>query len=330
MESPRAFFTPQLSTPLTPPIPIFRPSELSLDIDRTRREDVRGGVSTGYTNLDSYVTVRPGAPIFIAGSPYAGKSTFTKQILVNLSRLHGWRHCVYLGEEGSVADLTIDLVEMYTGRPARIHADDGTENPNAMGESEFIAAMTWVDDHFWIVNPDAADVDSFTIDMFFEWVRRCEVEQGIKFNTTVVDPWNDLVMDLDGKGGREDLFLADALKTVRDSSRTNERVDIIVTHIAAPHLKHVSDRGRRYAAPAEPYEWAGGQTWYRRAFTMILVYRPPSPDSIRMGKVAMETREGETWVMVQKVKPRGVGKVGTCRLWFDDARQQYTEEPPSE
>ena len=294
-----------------------------------RREDVRGGVSTGYASLDEYVTVRKGAPIFIAGSPYAGKSTFTKQLLINLSREHGWKHCVYLGEDGSVSELTLDLIEMFTGKPARLHDDSGKERGDALTEAEFFSAMTWVDDHFCIVDPDAATADVFTIDIFFGWVRQFEVANGIKFDTTVVDPWNDLSMDLTAKGGREDLFLADALKTVRDSSRSNERVDIVVTHIAAPALKHVSDRGRRYAAPAEPYEWAGGQTWHRRAFTMILVYRPPSPDSIRMGKNSLETRTGETWVMIQKVKPKGVGKIGTCRLWYDEKTNQYSETPPS-
>ncbi len=61
---------------------------------------------------------------------------------------------------------------------------------------------------------------------------------------------------------------------------------------------------------------------------MILVYRPPSPDSIRMGKTALETRTGETWVMIQKVKPKGVGKIGTCRLWYDAKANQYTETAP--
>ena len=321
-------FHPQKAQPLSSPLPIFKPSDRSLDIDYMRREDVRGGVSTGYASLDEYVTVRKGAPIFIAGSPYAGKSTFTKQLLINLSREHGWKHCVYLGEDGSVSELTLDLIEMFTGKPARLHDDSGKERGDALTEAEFFSAMTWVDDHFCIVDPDAATADVFTIDIFLGWVRQFEALHGIKFDTTVVDPWNDLSMDLGAKGGREDLFLADALKTVRDSSRANQRVDIVVTHIAAPALKHVSDRGRRYAAPAEPYEWAGGQTWHRRAFTMILVYRPPSPDSIRMGKTSLETRTGETWVMIQKVKPKGVGKIGTCRLWYDAKANQYTETAP--
>ena len=48
-----------------------------------------------------------------------------------------------------------------------------------------------------------------------------------------------------------------------------------------------------------------------------------------MGKNSLETRTGETWVMIQKVKPKGVGKIGTCRLWYDEKTNQYSETPPS-
>ena len=285
-------------------------------------------MSTGFASLDQFITIRPGFPLFMAGSPYAGKSLFAKQLLVNLSRLHGWKHCVYLGEDGNVADLTVDLAEMYVGKTARMLNDDGTDNPDAMSESEFISAVSWVDAHFFMCDPDALNIPSFDLATFYDWVAHCEHQHGVKFNTTVIDPWNDVDMDIAGKGGREDLFLADALKLVRDTSRKNDRVDILITHIAAPQTMYTSGSGRRYAAPAEPNQWAGGQTWHRRSYTMIMVYRPPAPDTIKMGRSEITTSRGESWIMVQKAKPRGVGKLGTCRLWFDPTTNQYAETPP--
>lgn len=318
-------FTSTTTHPTDTVVPIFKAEDKSLAIDTHRRKSVRRGVSTGWANLDEYMSVKRGAPLFIAGSPHAGKSQFTKALLVNLSKIHGWRHCVYLGEEGEVRDLTLDFVELYVGKPSRMKNDDGTDNEDAMSETEFTSAFLWVNEHFAFVSPDEADVGAFDIATFFSWVKTFEDETGMKFDTTVVDPWNDLAVDLHSKGGREDLFLADALKTVRDSSRINNRVDIVVTHIAAPYSKHVSDKGKRFAAPAEPYEWAGGQTWFRRAFVMLLVYRPPAPDSFRIGKFKAETVFGETWLLVQKAKPRGIGKVGMCRLKYDPKTNMYTE-----
>lgn len=318
------FMIPQIP-PKTHSAPIYRPEDKSLDIDINRRQTVRGGASTGFKCLDEYLTIKQGFPLFVAGAPHHGKTQFIKQLLVNLSRLHNWKHCVYLGEDGSIEDIAIELVEIYTGQPVRHHDDRGNEVENALGESEFINAFNWVNAHFWIVSPDDANVDTFDVTTFYQWVDEYESREGVKFNTTVIDPWNDLTFDLGSKGGREDLFLADALKVVRNQSRQHNRTDIVITHIAAPFAKHRTEGGRRFASPAEPYEWAGGQTWHRRAFTMLLVYRPPSPDTIRFGKVKFDTNVGESWIMIQKSKPRGVGKLGRAILYYDKAKNQYQE-----
>lgn len=313
-----------------PKSPIYRPEDRSLNIDVNRRQNIRGGVSTGFPKLDAYMTVKKGFPLFIAGAPHHGKTQFVKQLLVNLSKLHGWKHCIYLGEDGTVEDIVIELAEILTGRPVRHHDDTGKEISNALGEVEFINAFQWVNEHFWIVSPDEADIDSFDVSTFYQWVTDYESREGLKFDTTVIDPWNDLTFDLSAKGGREDLFLADALKIVRNASRANNRTDIIITHIAAPFAKHRTEGGRRFASPAEPYEWAGGQTWHRRAFTMILVYRPPSPDTIRFGRATFDTRIGETWILVQKSKPKGVGKLGKATLYYDKTSNTYSETPVSD
>ena len=62
---------------------------------------------------------------------------------------------------------------------------------------------------------------------------------------------------------------------------------------------------------------------------MLLVYRPPAPDTIRFGKVRFDTLIGETWLMVQKSKPRGVGKLGRTILYYDRTTNTYSEKPPS-
>ena len=311
--------------PKTTTAPIFRPEERSLETDVSRRQTVRGGVSTGFTNLDEYMTVKKGFPLFVAGAPHHGKTQFIKQLLVNLSRLHGWKHCVYLGEDGSIEDIAIELVEIYTGQPVRHHDDKGGEVEGYLSDAAFTAAFLWVNEHFYIVSPDDADVANFDVETFYRWVDEYSVREGVKFDTTVIDPWNDLSMDLSSKGGREDLFLSDALKTVRVSSRNNDRTDIIITHIAAPYAKHRTEGGQRYAAPAEPYEWRGGQEVHRRAYTMLLVYRPPAPDTLRFGKVTFDTNVGETWLMVQKSKPRGVGKLGRAVLYYDKRSNTYSQ-----
>jgi hypothetical protein len=58
---------------------------------------------------------------------------------------------------------------------------------------------------------------------------------------------------------------------------------------------------------------------------MLLVYRPPAPDTLRFGKVTFDTHVGETWLMVQKSKPRGVGKLGRAVLYYDKRTNTYSQ-----
>lgn len=307
-------------------IPIYRPQERSLEVDLVRTNSIQGGVSTGFERLDEFFSIKRGYPITIAGEPYHGKSQFVKQLLVNLSRLHGYMHCVYLGEDGCVEEIILELAEIYLKKPLRDKDSKGNPREGVADPFEREEAMQFVDKHFRIVSPDDADIPSFDIKSFYAWVDAYEKEYQIKFDTTVIDPWNDLDININSKQGREDLVIADALKMVRQSSKKNNRTDIVITHIAARFAKHRSERGLRYATPAEANEYAGGQSWKRRSFQMLLVYRPPSPDVIKLGRVKIETDAGETWLIVQKSKPKGVGKLGRCSLYYNPKTQNYQEQ----
>ena len=306
-------------------LPIYRPQERSLEVDLIRTNSIQGGVSTGFERLDEFFSIKRGYPVTIAGEPYHGKSQFIKQLLVNLSKLHGYKHCVYLGEDGCVEEIILELGEIYLKKPLREKDSKGNPREGVADAFEREEAMEFVDKHFRILSPDEADITSFNLVKFYEWVAEYEERFQIKFDTTVIDPWNDLDSDINSKQGREDLVIADSLKLVRQSSKKNNRTDIVITHIAARYAKHRSDRGLRYATPAEANEYAGGQSWKRRSFQMLLVYRPPSPDVIKMGRVKIETDAGETWLIVQKSKPKGVGMLGRCSLYYNPATQNYQE-----
>ena len=309
--------------------PMVRPMEVWTELESKRLIQKRGGVSTGFERINEIWTVKKGFPVFIAGAPHSGKTQFSKQILVNLSVLHGWRHCVYFGEDGTADDIVLDLVECYTRKPARRWTDEGKEQRDALTDGQFHAAVDWINKHFTIVDTDrmAGKSGTFDVYQFYSWVDQYQREQGFTFDTTTIDPWNDLSMNLSGHGGRQDLYLADALRHVRDKAKEHHRVDFVINHIADQKTYHVSDRGRRYSPPAEPSEWAGGQTWHRRAFTMLLVYRPPAPDSIKFAtrQKPIETKPGECWIVNQKAKPKGTGKLGRAVLYFDRVANCYHE-----
>ena len=293
-------------------------------VQKIRAVGSQRGVATGFRDLDKLWTMRKGFPLFVAGAPHHGKSIFVKQLVVNAAIRHGWRSLLFMAEEGGADDLIVDLVEMKVQADARKNTPGGLPNDRAMSDETFLEALSWVGRHFAIVDPDdiANTNEPFTLERFYEIARR------ESFDITVVDPFNDIDRDLEKHGGREDLQLTDALRDVRRESAQQNRIDIVVTHIAKVAADRKSVCGTRYQGHALPTEWAGGQTWFRRAFTMLLVYRPPS--GLVLEPDGQPIEPGECWVYCQKTKPKGVGSLGMVKLWWQPAQHRFVERDESQ
>lgn len=260
------------------------------------------GLETGIVAVNEYFTLKKGFPLFIAGAPFSGKTEFCFELLVNSSILHGWKHFIYCGEGGEPENIVSELMHKYIGKPY-------VKGIYSMSEDEINKAKIFVMKHFIIANHDV----EFTINEFYEAVNEAENQFNMKFDTVTFDPFNDIKEEVEYFGGREDKYLASVLKIVRVNAKKYNRINILVNHIA--DVRAVTDSsGNRYMPVAMPNEWAGGRTWWRRAFTMILVYRPKTFQKNEHGKDALEN---ETWIVIQKSKPKGVGKNGTAIIYFD-------------
>tara|TARA_X000001316_G_scaffold10629_1_gene3401 strand:- start:626 stop:1537 length:912 start_codon:yes stop_codon:yes gene_type:complete len=294
----------------------IRPIEVMDRLSDLRRAGSLRGQPTGFRSLDRLISLRRGFPLFVAGAPGHGKSILVKQIALNSARMHGWRTLAYMGEEGSGVDLIADLVEMFVGKDLRLQSPGGLENTLAMTDSEFEEALIFVNDHFRVICPDEVP-SPFTLEAFHD------VADSGHFDMTILDPWNDLDHDFEKYGGREDVYLANALRDVRRKCRESDRLDIVVTHIGKIYADRKTPEGKRYQGPAMPTEWAGGQTWFRRAFQMLLVYRPPSGIVLEEGGAPLP--EGTAWIYCQKTKPKGVGALGMAVLRWDKVTHRFEE-----
>lgn len=294
---------------------IKRVNDLRPQLYQLRNESREAACETGLAELDDLYAPRKGYPLFIAGAPHHGKSLFVKWLLVTWSEKYNWKHFVYMGEEGGPEELAIDLAEMHVGVPARKKNFRG-ESQECMEDEEFEVALDWVEKHFVFYDPDAIKHDFSPADFY----SACACTE---YDTTVLDPWNDAHRDLTTSGGREDVWLTSELKRVRQESKMWDRIDIVINHIAKLHADSTTVSGKRYQKPALPQEWAGGQAWYRRAFTMLLVYRPPVGEKMRDGEE--EIRDGETWIINQKTKPKGSGKLGRAKLFLSRKSNRFTQ-----
>ena len=260
---------------------------------------------TGLSILNDYLGLKKGYPLFIAGSPGSGKTEFTLEILMNTSILYGWNHFIYCGEGGNIEHIFNELLHKWLQKPYSLAT-----------EREKLDAEYFISEHFIIANHD----NDFTINEFYDLVLKTEKELNIKFDTTLFDPFNDIKDETELFGGREDKYLAHALKQVRISSKKNNRIDILVNHIADVKAQLDKDSNTRYTPHALASEWAGGRTWQRRGFTMVMIWRPPVFLKDSQG---MPYAKNETHVIIQKAKPKGVSQIGTRSIFYDWKKNRY-------
>lgn len=264
-----------------------------------------GLYSTGLASIDPYYKIKKGYPLFIAGNPGAGKTEVCFEILVNTSILYGWKHFIYCGEGGNIEHIYNELLHKYLEKPYKFAE-----------EKDKLKAEMFVSEHFIIADHDK----DYTIKEFYDLVLTCEQELRIKFDTTVFDPFNDIKDEVSLFGNREDKYLAYALKEARIISKKYNRVDILINHVADVLPKHDKESDQSYLPPALPTQWAGGRTWWRRAFTMILVYRPYTFMKDFNG---MPYAENESHIIIQKSKPKGVGRTGKASIFWDWKKNRY-------
>jgi len=262
-------------------------------------------IRCGLKSLDEIIGFKKGYPVFIGGAPHSGKTEIGLEWLVNLSIERGYKWFCYLGEGGSVEQVFLELMHKYLGKSYSFAT-----------EKEKFAAEGFVEQCFVIANDDL----DFMITGFYEAAAEAEKELGIKFDGTFFDPFNDVEEDLAKFNNREDKFLAYALKQVRVSSKLNKRIDFIVNHIADVKAIQDKETSKFYMRAALPNEWAGGRTWWRRAFLMVLIYRPPVFLKDVHGK---PYEENETHVICQKAKPKGIAKLGQASVFWDWKKNRY-------
>lgn len=262
-------------------------------------------IRCGLVALDEIIGFKKGFPVFIGGAPHSGKTEMGVEWMVNLSIKRGFKWFGYFGEGGSVEAVFLEIMHKYLGKPYSFAT-----------ESEKVQAEYFADQHFIIANDDL----DYMIGGFYDAVSDAELEYNIKFDGTFFDPFNDIEEELLKFNGREDKFLAYALKEVRKSSKKNKRIDFVVNHIAGIKPMIDQETKNRYFPPALQDEWAGGRTWWRRAFLMVLIYRPPAFLKDANGK---NFEPNETHVICQKAKPKGIAKLGQVSVFWDWKKNRY-------
>lgn len=274
---------------------IIQPQGLISALTTLYIEDLPTGVKTGWASLDPHFRPRSGELTLVTGIPGHGKTSWMDALLINLSRIHGWKTMMFSAENLPFENHLAALLEIKTGKPFRQGFHE------RMSESEMMEGMEFMNRHFTFLNPEVPSVESI-----LTLAERCLLESS--FQVLVIDPWNELEHRW-GANQTETDYIREMLTRIR---RFGKKHKIHIFLVAHP-MKPKKDSDGSYPPPT-PYDIAGGAHWRNRSDNCITVYRHISKDG---------EEDPDTEIHITKVKFREVGKIGVVKLRFDRITGRY-------
>ena len=268
---------------------------------RLHREGMPRGLPTGWASLDNLFSVVPGYFTVVTGIPGSGKSEFVDNLMVNLSRSHGWKWLVF-SPEGAPTPAHIGRVcEKYWGKPFLPTGGPGYTPAPRMSEEEVMAAHAWVGDHIeWMVPEEP------TIDRLLDLARIDVLRRGT--HGIVIDPWNE-VQHQRASNLREDEYLSEQLRKVRQFAERHSVHVFIVNH---PHAMQFDPKAGQYPV-VKGYDLNGGAMWLNKTGGLLSVWRDAQDPNAAVS------------VYVLKTKTRQIGKRGVAQLYFEKPTGRYQD-----
>lgn len=248
-----------------------------------------------------------GSTTTLYAPPYTGKSFWWFWLLLVFSQEYGLKHMLYTPEMGRSHEIYARLAEMLVGKKFE-------QGRWGMEEHEFEKASAFINEHFLVMDGVNSMHDCWAL------ARRLK-EDGNKFHTMTIDPWNALIHDPGRK--RSDLHLAELLTENILESQKMDMHSCIITHSTKMQKQIQKDSGVSYYPQMDASQIAEGQAWARKGQMMLSLWRPA--EGMFMPGSNQPYEEGYMVLDIQKVKPPESGTAGKSIIFYDWRRQTYYE-----
>jgi twinkle protein len=278
---------------------VYSPLSYGPDLLRLHEQGFQRGLSCGWDSLDELYTVRPCEVSVITGIPNAGKSNFLDAVLVNLAREHGWRFAICSPENHPPEDHIARLMEKWYGVPFY----DGPTN--RMTREDVAEATACLSGHFAFIQGD--EDTGLSLEWILDRARALVRREGI--NGLVIDPWNELE-HMRGPSLTETEYVSQCLTRVRRFARRHRIHIWIVAH----PTKLYRDKEGNYPIPTL-YDISGSAHWRNKADNGLCIWRDLSDPDSRVVEV-----------LVQKIRFRQTGKLGSVELIFNPVVHTYHDK----
>ena len=249
------------------------------------------GSKVGLRSFDKQLTFVKGGCTDITGYPFYGKSLFMKEIMMGLTLNEGWRHCVYMPDDGSDTEVISNLMHKLTGKTF------DKDYPNHITEREISKYSATLCDRFKFISSE----HSIEPEAFWNYAKEN------KCTSAVIDSWN--YMAHKGEPTNPD-YLRKILSLRNRFMDVNKMHSFIIIHPKNPDPKQV--KAGEVNKPSV-YDLMGGSEWNNNGRNILVVHK--------------ETKDHHQpyQVYIDKVKPKHYGQLGECSLHMDWNSQRFYE-----
>ena len=292
-------------------------NDLQQSINELREKGVQKGNDTGFKCIDELYSIKPGTFTVVQGAPGHGKSEVLFEFMMNQATKYGIKGIILSPESGNAAEIAMELVHKYIGKNP--YKTSLAECPDV----DFYRAINWVDDNFAIADDEEK---SYSFNDLTKEIAEHEKRMGCRFGNVMAEPWNELdhKLVLSDNSGRQDLAIEDELTQLRRYCKKENKHTFLSFHPSSQSLTKDPQTGISYYEMPKAREAAGGQATLRKAFSWINLWRPHK--GLIDGFTGLPFMENELFFQVEKSKPKGVGKKGVTKLYFDFRKNRYYEE----
>ncbi len=277
---------------------VVRVTDVSESVMNLYHHGPRKGLSTGWNSINEYYTVEPGHLTIITGIPSHGKSEWLDALAVNLALLHGWTFAVCSPENFPLENHVAKLAEKWTGLPFR-------QGPSErMAANHVVEALQWLHERFLFILPGQKMTIPIVLDRATSLVKRFGI-RGL-----IIDPFNEFDHTRP-RGMTETEYICDVLGELKRWAR---EWSVAVWLVAHPQKLYRKEDGT-YPIPT-PYDISGSAHWRNRADNCLCVWRD------------LEDESAETFLFIQKVRFKHIGKPGKVALRWSALNGRYAEVGP--
>lgn len=280
---------------------IFTASEMQDSILELYSFGLRAGLSTGWTEVDKFYSVRECEFTVVTGIPGSGKSTWLDALAVNLYGNHNWKIAFCSPENWPISRHAVGLIEKVMGKP---FCD--TPFTARLTKKEIEKGIKIISDAFFFTQ---LQDEGMSISNILHVMQGVIEKHGVK--GIVLDPWNELEHRRPTDKSETE-FISESLGQIRRFARFNKVHIWVVAH--PTKLKRKEDG--TYPVP-RLYDISGSAAFYNKADNGICIHR-------RNPKVP------EVDIHIQKIRFKEIGKLGRAKLGFISETGTYFDKEVSE